>query len=412
VAATRFRLRSAGEQATARGGPLAYVLGGATLVRPLSRSGVRCVVVSSPGEPAWRPRFAVAAVQWGRSSDEPEQLVEQLVEFGRRQSEPPVLFYEADFELLVVSRFREQLAQAFRFAIADEALVEDLIDKARFWELAERKGLPVPLTWRLSRGWGAGTPDANVAFPLIVKPLTRSAASWGPIAGTHKALEVGTLDELRALSERLAAAGVDAVAQELIPGPEERIESYHVYVDGQGQIAGEFTGQKIRTYPLAYGHSSAVVITDRPDVAALGRELTRKLGLRGVAKFDFKRAPDGRLYLLEVNPRFSLWHYPGAVAGVNLPALVYADVAGVPRPRISPVRAGVTWCNLADDLRAARAAGIPLLAWLRWARSCEARGSFLGLWRHLLLERGQTAHTNTDAGGSRARVARPSLEAP
>ena len=55
----------------------------------------------------------------------------------------------------------------------------------------------------------------------------------------------------------------------------------------------------------------------------LGRTLVQRLGLRGVAKFDFKRAADGRLFLLEVNPRFNLWHHPGALAGVNLPALVF-----------------------------------------------------------------------------------------
>ena len=44
------------------------------------------------------------------------------------------------------------------------------------------------------------------------------------------------------------------------------------------------------------------------------------LGLRGVAKLDFKRTAAGELVLLEVNPRFNLWHLPGAVAGVNLPA--------------------------------------------------------------------------------------------
>ena len=52
---------------------------------------------------------------------------------------------------------------------------------------------------------------------------------------------------------RLVASGTELLAQELIPGPESRIESYHVYVDEQGAIVGEFTGQKIRTKPSAFG---------------------------------------------------------------------------------------------------------------------------------------------------------------
>src|SRR3712207_372716 len=134
-----------------------------------------------------------------------------------------------------------------------------------------------------------------------------------PIAGSAKALRLDSPEELRALWPRLAAVGLEVLAQELVPGPETRIESYHVYVDGQGEIVGEFTGQKIRTYPLEYGVSTAVTTADLPDVASLGRELTRRLNLRGVAKFDFKRGPNGRLYLLEINPRFNLWHHAGAI---------------------------------------------------------------------------------------------------
>jgi D-aspartate ligase len=47
-----------------------------------------------------------------------------------------------------------------------------------------------------------------------------------------------------------------------------------------------------------------------------------RLGVRGVAKLDIKRDDRGRLHLLEINPRSNLWHDPGAVAGVNLPAMV------------------------------------------------------------------------------------------
>lgn len=46
--------------------------------------------------------------------------------------------------------------------------------------------------------------------------------------------------------------GLEFLAQQLIPGTEPRIESYYCYTDAQGRVAGEFTGPKIRTYPLAY----------------------------------------------------------------------------------------------------------------------------------------------------------------
>jgi predicted ATP-grasp superfamily ATP-dependent carboligase len=99
-----------------------------------------------------------------------------------------------------------------------------------------------------------------------------------------------------------------------------------------------------------------------------------RLGLRGVAKLDFKRAPDGSLLLLEVNPRFNLWHLPGAVAGVNLPALVYADLVGVARPPVrSRPREGVRWTVPWHDLRAARSWRTGMARWAAWQLGCETR---------------------------------------
>ncbi|MBW3656553.1 MAG: hypothetical protein KY444_10630, partial [Gemmatimonadetes bacterium] len=102
----------------------------------------------------------------------------------------------------------------------------------------------------------------------------------------------------------------------------------------------------------------------------------RRLGLRGVAKFDFKRGPDGALHLLEINPRFNLWHHLGAVAGVNLPALVHADLAGRPRTAAPRALAGATWCRPLEDWRAARASGMSAASWTRWMLRCEANASF------------------------------------
>jgi D-aspartate ligase len=100
-----------------------------------------------------------------------------------------------------------------------------------------------------------------------------------------------------------------------------------------------------------------------------------RLDLRGVAKVDFKRGPDGRLHVLEVNPRFTLWVHVGALAGVNLPQLVYADLTGRPRPAAKPARAGVTW-RRASDVKAARALGIGRAQWLAAALRSDATAGF------------------------------------
>jgi predicted ATP-grasp superfamily ATP-dependent carboligase len=284
-----------------------------------------------------------------------------------------VLYYESDGDLLLVSRNRKQLGEVFQFVLPDQMLVEDLVDKERFQELAQRLNLPVPAARRLHPRGDVEVEKLGLQYPVVIKPLTRRPEIWRAVAPEGKALRISSAAEFTRILPTLADSGVAVLAQELIEGPETRIESYHVYVDDQGEIVGEFTGRKIRTYPVEYGESTALVTTDAPDVVSLGRELVDRIGITGVAKFDFKRAADDRLFLLEINPRFNLWHHLGSLAGVNLPALVYGDLTGRTRSSRLRARPGLSWCRLWQDVQAAKASRIPLRKWLPWALRCDAK---------------------------------------
>ena len=355
--------------------PLACVIGDIDLVRPLGLAGIRSAVVAKPGDPIRYSRFTEHVIDWLDPWKEADALVDRLLQFAETQPEPPVLFYEEDRDLLLVSRHRERLAQGFRFVVPDATLVEDLVDKARFQALAEREGLPVPATQRLRPGSGSKLADVDLRFPIVVKPVTRRTDAWVPIAKSNKALRVEDRAALAALWEKLAAADLEVLAQELIPGPETRIESYHVYAAEDGRILGEFTGRKVRTYPAEFGYSTALTVTDEQDVTKLGRSLVERLGFRGVAKFDFKRAEDDQLYLLEVNARFNLWHHLGAVAGVNLPAVVFQELTGrQPQPALQ-AHAGMKWCYPWYDALAAREWGVSPTTWIPWMLRCEAKSA-------------------------------------
>jgi D-aspartate ligase len=354
---------------------LACVMGDMNMVRALGMGGIGCAVVTQPGDAVLHSRYTTQAMFWEDFENGGEALVEMLMRFGTAQAEPPVLYYQQDAQVLMVSRQRERLSKAFRFVVPDAELVEDLVDKARFQILAERLDLPVPKTRRIDLATGtppSSPPDLDLRFPIVVKPLTRFIA-WGNVGGDGKALRVENRATLAELWPSLVAGQMDLLAQEMIPGPETKIESYHCYVDRQGMVVGEYTGRKIRTYPEALGHSTALTITDAPDVAELGRQLVARLNFSGVAKFDFKRAPDDSLHLLEVNPRYNLWHYVGADAGVNLPALVHGDLTGSARPAPRRARAGASWCNITRDRLAARESGVPMSQWWPWMIRCEAK---------------------------------------
>src|SRR5215207_5816355 len=131
-------------------------------------------LVGGPGPPrsllAPRPRDAGVDRPPARLGE----LVAALLRFGGAQSEPPMLYPQTDAALLLASHHREELATAFRVVLADEVLVDELVDKDRFQALAERCGLPVPPAHRLLAHEHEPTPDPEVGFPLIVKPVVRA----------------------------------------------------------------------------------------------------------------------------------------------------------------------------------------------------------------------------------------------
>jgi predicted ATP-grasp superfamily ATP-dependent carboligase len=296
----------------------------------------------------------VAVVRTPSWADDPDAALGALIAWASREREAPVLFYQGDHDLLAVSRGRERLAPHLRCVLPPAGLVEDMVDKLRFSRLAGRHCLPVPVTLNLERARVlAGEMRGWDRFPCVLKPATR-APRFAQIAQHQKALRVESAAEFQHMLALIEGYDTDFVVQEAIAGGEERIVSYHAYIRPGGEVMGEFTGRKIRTAPRLYGISTYVEITDDAEVRRLGRSVLERIGFSGVVKIDFKRdARTERLYLLEINPRFNLWHHPGAAAGVSIPALVYRDCLepGSARPA-GPARSGVRWINARDDWRA------------------------------------------------------------
>jgi predicted ATP-grasp superfamily ATP-dependent carboligase len=356
---------------------LACVMGGLSIVRPLGRAGipVACVVTSDAKERISLSRFVRRTVIVPDAETDAEGLLRALVDFGAALSTPPVLLVDTDPDMLFLSRNRDRLAKYFRFALPSSDLLEDLVDKRRFADLARRADLPTPETHVIAQGTATRDPRVRAwrRFPCIVKPGLRThwfGSRFGPhvITSTQKALCVRSRAELDAMTPDLEAHPGDFILQPLIEGGEAQIVSYHAYVANAGVVA-DFTGRKVRTVPREYGFSSYVQITDDERVREVGRDVVTRVGFRGVIKLDFKEdTRDGGLYLLEANPRFNLWHHPGAVAGVNLPALYYNDLVypGSVRPDEHHARPGVRWMWAFADLQEARATGeLHALQWLR-----------------------------------------------
>jgi D-aspartate ligase len=338
------------------------LLGGLNIVRALGLAGIPVVIASSERRtPSMASRYCAGMIELPPIAER-EAVVEKLIAAGRRFGVRIPLFYDNDDRLALVQDFRAALEPHFALLLNEPGLADALLEKARFQDLAERRGLPVPrrLVWE--------TLDAESAA-VLVKPKTRTAWDHSSVRlqlfrGAGKARVFASGREARA-DPLVAQLAGQLSFQEYVPGGDDAIWSYHGFAAPGGEVLAGFVGRKIRTYPALTGDSAYLRLARDEGVAALGREIAARLELAGVFKMDFKRsAANGRFYLFEINTRFNLWHYLGAKNGVNLPRVAYEFLLSGTRPAAVESNTRYRWLSLRYDWRAQREGQVSLARWL------------------------------------------------
>lgn len=126
---------------------------------------------------------------------------------------------------------------------------------------------------------------------------------------------------------------------ELIPGGDDQLVGYNGYLDEHGHPLVHWTDHKLRQSPVHFGVGSYVDSTWEREVLELGLRLLHRVGYRGFAHVEFKRdARDGRLKLIECNPRFSLAVGLSRASGLDVPLFTYRRLVGEPAPSLGPYR--------------------------------------------------------------------------
>jgi D-aspartate ligase len=155
--------------------------------------------------------------------------------------------------------------------------------------------------------------------------------------------------------------------QGLIPGTGGQFSFAALCADGKPLAL--LLAARLRQYPIDFGHSSSYVESiELPEVERLGRSILAAMRFSGLAEVEFKLDPhDGRLKLLDINPRVWGWHTLGARAGVDFPYLTWQFANGLKLAEVRG-RAGVRWMRAITDLPAAlghfRAGGLSLGSYL------------------------------------------------
>ena len=113
---------------------------------------------------------------------------------------------------------------------------------------------------------------------------------------------------------------------------------------------GVWTGRKIREHPMGLGTATFAESVYVPQIIELGSKFLSAMDYYGISEIEFKKDPrDGNFKLIEMNARTWLWISLAEMAGVNLPYMLYDDMAG---RKVVPVRTfeeNMKWIHLYTD---------------------------------------------------------------
>lgn len=302
---------------------LVIVLGmsetGLGALRLLARRGVRCWGVDAALDlPGFRSRYCRRRIHVPAATS-PSELAAVLRVAAYGERERPVLVATSDRFVKLLSDARDALRDRFDMALPPPEIVDGLLDKRRFADLAARAGVRVARTLYVPDLSAVREALRQIGYPAVVKP--RMPADQDR-AAFPKAVILRTEQDARAL---WAAPGSSRgtpglVVQEYIPGGDEHHVSVAMALDAESRPIATFVSRKRRQGNHGAGVGTFVESHRDPEAAGAARTLLQRIGYVGVAEVELKRHPDtGELFVIEVNPR--LW------SQLTLPAALGVDFA-------------------------------------------------------------------------------------
>jgi D-aspartate ligase len=351
----------------------ALVLGRIGLVRCLGREGIPVTLVRESGRVFERwSRYSREFILLPNLTADEEAAVQTLLQYGRRQNEKPVVFLSAELDVLAFSRHRDRLSEFFHITLPSHELLVELIDKARFARLAEAKSLPVPRTLVPQSREEFFEAAEEIGYPCVVKPVSQRLWHATEIIagiGLRKALLVKDADELDRVLGLLPPVNGNEMLQEYVAGTDDFHYSFHTYINSEGTVRGSMLGQKLRTFPIHFGQGCYTKFVDEPAVKEMCLDVLKKINYSGVATVNVKRhGQTGKDYILEINPRHSLWGVLDSMCGVNLPLLQYCDALGLDIADQRPTGRPHRWLCFGADFKAMlkyrKAGQLTLWQWL------------------------------------------------
>lgn len=321
---------------------------GLYVVRELGEAGIRVLGADSARQPGCYSKHLASGLGCILEGNE-ETLIARLLAAAEEEGARGVLIPTSDDYIEFVTRNASRLRAHYDFqASYTPDAYAAIVDKSRFAELCRTHGLAAPAFWKCASSGLASMAD-QVVYPCLMKPTIIHRVKRF-MAG-RKVFIAPDPEEFRRVAA--VAAGYEGgwLVQEIIPGAESNITVFGGYFAKDGSVRQAFTGRKLRQYPPGFGSASLARSERLEETRRLSEYFLSVMGFRGIASTEFKfDERDGKLKIIEVNPRPALWFALSHHAGKRVALAAFNDFAGRDAVAETEQLDGVRWRYLLKDL--------------------------------------------------------------
>jgi predicted ATP-grasp superfamily ATP-dependent carboligase len=300
-------------------------------VRSLKRRGVRAYMFDCvPTFPGFKSVYGPA-----RLSPDPDvesqQWLEFMVELSREIGARAVLIPSSDKFVTAIARHRHELNAHYLLSPGLE-MQGLLADKQTQYALAAQHGMPMQVSRYLLNREDVAQFVREISFPAVLKPT--HFREWQKFEPGHRLLNE-KLAICRSAAEVLECYDVvkhvtpDVIVQEIIQGNDQSKRVYLSVYDARGERVANAMFRELRCTPIQFGPASVTEPVDDPVTDKVCDDFLRAIGYKGVCEIEMKwDSRDGKVKLIEANPRLSGGGDAAPYAGVDLPWIHYLEVAG------------------------------------------------------------------------------------
>lgn len=234
-----------------------------------------------------------------------------------------------DLELPILSKAKDKFIKlGSKLIVSDESVIDICFDKWKTFNFFIKNNIPTPLTYVSYNEALKALNKNEIHFPLIVKPRWGSASIGIDIVEDSKELEMAyNLQLIRIKRTILANASNEDINQSILI--QEKINGIEFGMDIVNDFGTNYVGTFVRQkLSMRSGETDKAISIIDSKFEIVGEKISKKLKHIGNLDCDVFNS-NGKLYVLELNPRFGGGYPFSHESGVNTAAMYVSWLQGI-----------------------------------------------------------------------------------